>query len=183
MNSNRTSVLAAIVPIALSGCVTNAPLSERALGQAFPLARDATAEPVARITFSGDKKYESETGTPLWGDPLICGNEGILRINEPTAQKNQLAVTPSKEVAVTSVIQWVNTGWVKTCWPFVAFTPEPNASYVVVNERIGGKGMSALWTGVARQSCQVSVYRETPNGLQRVDTHAPPFAACHATER
>ncbi|MGE5467913.1 MAG: hypothetical protein ACM3Y9_10860 [Ignavibacteria bacterium] len=183
MNFNCAVVLAAIVSAALSGCVTNAPLSERALGQAFPLARDATAEPLAKISFSGDKKYESANGTPLWGDPLVCGDEGILRINEPGAQRNEVAVTASKEVAVTSVIQWLNTGWVKTCWPFVAFIPEPNASYVVVNERIGGKGMSALWTGVARQSCQVSVYRETPDGPQRVETRSPSFNTCRAAQR
>ena len=69
-----------------------------------------------------------------------------------------------------SVIAWENTGFRKVCGPFVAFTPEPGMKYVVVNERIGGKGMSALWTGMARQTCRVSVYRQADNGFASVPT-------------
>ena len=170
-----------ILVTAISGCAT-APLAERALGQSFPIAPDATGEDVAQVTFSADKKYESLKGVPLQGDPLICGRDGVFRINATDNKEDKVLVTPGKEIAVTSVIRWVNTGWQKTCWPFVAFTPEPHANYVVVNERLGGKGASALWTGVARQSCQVVVYRVTPTGIERVATKNSSLSACRSND-
>lgn len=167
--------------MALAGCASS-PLSERALGQPFPLASDATGDGLAQIAFSADKKYESESGVPLEGDPLICGPKGAFRINDQGPRKDRISVKASEEIAVTSVIQWVNTGWRKTCWPFVAFTPTFDASYVVVNERIGGKGFAAMWTGVALQKCEVSVFRETATGFERVATRKSSLSTCKLSE-
>ena len=161
----------------LAGCAA-VPLSERALGYQLPTARNATGADVAQITFSADQKYETPKGVPLEGDPVICAPEGIFRVNDGTTRTDQVTVKAGDEIAVSSVIQWLNTGWRKTCWPFVAFTPESSAKYVVVNERIGGKGASALWTGVAFQTCAVSVYKETATGFQRVIIRKPSFEAC-----
>jgi hypothetical protein len=173
--------LAAVVCAALitSGCATP-PLSQRAFGHALPVAKDATGDRLALVTFSGDRKYETEKGVPLYGDPVVCGRDGAYRVNEGggSARKDQLAVKAGEEVVVTSVIQWNNAGWVKTCWPFVAFTPEREAKYVVVNERIGGKGMAGLFTGVAFQTCEVSVYRETPSGFEPVKTSEANIRIC-----
>ena len=115
---------------------------------------------------------------PLIGDPLICTRTGIFRVNDQDNRIDRIAIKVNDEVAVTSVIEWVNTGFRKTCWPFVAFTPESGAKYVVVNERIGGKGIAALWTGVAFQTCAVSVYKENAEGFQKVSTHPPANQAC-----
>jgi hypothetical protein len=87
-------------------------------------------------------------------------------------------VNAGREIAVTSVITWKKGTWEETCGRFVSFTPEKDATYVVVNERIGGKGLSALWTGVGRQTCEVSVYREAPSGPVSVPTREINPAAC-----
>lgn len=170
------------VLVAVSGCAT-APLSQQALGQKFPVAKSAVGDQVAQVSFSGDAKYETEKGVPLSGDPLICARDGVFRVNDDNLKTDRVMVRAGEEISVTSVIQWVNAGWRKTCWPFVAFTPESGAKYVVVNERIGGKGISALFTGVALQTCQVSVYKEAPSGLEPVSTRQSSVSACRFNER
>lgn len=165
---------------AISGCAT-APLAERALGKRFPIATDAVGEELAQVRFSADKKYESR-GVPLSGDPLICGRHGVFRVNG-ASKKDRLLVDAYEEIAVTSVIQWASNGWEKTCWPFVAFTPEADTNYVVVNERVGGNGISFLWTGMAHQTCEVTVYRETQNGFERVLTRSASPSICQSKGR
>jgi hypothetical protein len=182
-NRNATPALAALLVAMACGCATK-PLSQQALGREFPVATNATGVDVARIEFSADPKYETTRGVALAGDPLICRRDGVFRVSaEPAPTPSaRVAVKAGEEVAVTSVIRWQNAGWQATCWPFVAFTPESGGSYVVVNERIGGKGASALWTGVGRQTCQVSVYKETAAGPIRVDTRKSSVAACQASQ-
>jgi hypothetical protein len=166
----------------ISGCATS-PLSERTFGQKIPLASNATGESVAQLIFSSDKKYESEKGVPLDGDPLICIRQNILKINSEAEKRNQLNVKAGEEISVTSVVQWTNTGWQKTCSKFVTFTPESGAKYIIVNERIGGKGLSAMWTGVGLQSCQVSVYKESANTREKTETRLTPAGECQIGEK
>ena len=157
------------------------PLAQQLTGQTFPLAAPAQGPDVAQISFSADKKYETQRGVPFKGDPLICAQQKVQRVNsESGAATDQIAVAGGQEVAVTSVIAWTNGMFRKLCGPFVAFTPEPGSRYVVVNERMGGKGGSALWTGVALQSCVVSVYREKADGFERVQTRAVGAATCRS---
>lgn len=173
------SLLAAGAIVSISGC-TLAPLSERALQQEIPLAKNVPGDDVALIAFSADSKYESERGVPLEGDPLICSPEGLARVNGQNLMRNQIIFRAGEEIAVASVIRCSHAGWQKTCWPFVSFTPERGAIYVVVNERIGGKGAAALWTGVGLQSCEVSVFRLHRSGPRRIETRDTSVAACQA---
>lgn len=182
MNTQFSVVIVLSGLVLISGC-TAVPLSQQAFGRKFPVAQDAGGDQVALITFSADQKYETEKGVPLQGDPVICGRDGVFRINPDNVANNKVSVRAGEEIAVTSVVQWVNTGFRKTCWPFVAFAPESGSKYIVVNERIGGKGVSALWTGAAMQTCEVSVYRESPTGFQRIETHKPPVNLCGSNER
>ncbi len=181
MNAKFSVLLALSGLVLISGC-TAVPLSQQAFGRKFPVAEDVAGDQAALIVFSADQKYETEKGVPLQGDPVICVRDGVYRVNGDNGGKNKVSVKGGEEIAVTSVVQWVNTGFRKTCWPFVAFTPDSGTKYVVVNERIGGKGVSALWTGVAMQTCEVSVYKETPTGFQRIETHKPPSTACRSRE-
>lgn len=176
----RKSVVMVVGVFLVSGCATK-PLSEQVFRQKFPAAVAAAGENSALIKFSADSKYESARGVPLAGDPLLCGPDGMFRVNtEDTiaTPSAQTVVKAGKEIAVTSVIRWVNGSWKKTCWPFVAFTPEAGSTYVVVNERIGGKGWSALWTGVKFQTCQVSVFKETATGIESIETRQPSSGRC-----
>ena len=157
------------------------PLAQQLTGQTFPLAAPAQGPDVAQISFSADKKYETQKGVPFKGDPLICTQQKVQRINsESGAAADQIAVAAGEEVAVTSVIAWTNGMFRKLCGPFVAFTPERGSRYVVVNERFGGKGASALWTGVGLQTCGVSVYREKADGFERVQTRSVGGDACRS---
>jgi hypothetical protein len=169
---------AAAIPFLLTACA-QPPLAQQLTGLKFPPAVAAQGPDVAQISFSADKKYETEKGVPFKGDPLICTQQKVQRVNaESGAAVDQIAVTAGEEVAVTSVIAWTNGMFRKLCGPFVAFTPEPGARYVVVNERFGGKGVAALWTGVAFQSCGVSVYREKVDGFERVQIRSVSGTAC-----
>lgn len=166
----------------VSGCVLS-PLSEQALRREIPVAQDAAGDDLALITYSFDEIYESELGVPYPGDPLICGPEGLARVNSLDLKRNQIYVNGGEEIAVTSVIRWSNTGFMKTCWEFVAFTPESGVTYVVVNEIIGGKGISALWTGIGLQTCEVSVFRRNPSGVERIVVREALLEACqHETQ-
>ena len=179
MKEGGAIVLLALSAAALSGCAEK-PLAQQVFGSGLAVAADATGPETAEIRFSAEAKYESQRGVPLAGDPVICRRDGMFRVKtvEATAATPRIAVKAGEEISVTSVIQWLNAGWQKTCWPFVAFTPESAGRYVVVNERIGGKGASAMWTGVGRQSCAVSVYKETADGVQRIETRKSSSAAC-----
>jgi hypothetical protein len=182
MNKKNRILFTGMVVIMMSGCAM-APLSEQVFKTKLPVAKNADGEGTALVAFSAEKIYESPKGVPLAGDPLVCGKDGLFRVNDENSRTNQIKVRAGEEIAVTSVIRWENTGWTKTCWPFVAFTPENGAKYIVVNERIGGKGVSAMWTGVARQTCQVSVYQESPTGIQRVPTRTSSANACRSNEQ
>ena len=165
------------VSLMISACATS--LSEQLTGQKFPVAKAAAGSEVARLEFSSDKKYETTKGVPLVGDPLICKRDGTFRVNDDNSISNQISINAGEEIAVTSVISWVNTGFRKTCGPFVSFTPEQGSKYIVVNERIGGKGASWMWTGIAFQTCEVSVYKELPSGFERVPTRKVTNSLCH----
>lgn len=165
----------------LAGCA--APLSRQLTGQEFPVAKSSTLDGAAQVVFSADKKYESSNGVPRDGDPLICSSDGTFRVNDGPSRTDKVAINGDEEIAVTSVIEWTNTGFRVICGPFVAFTPEPGAKYIVVNEVFGGKGVSMLWTGAARQSCGVSVYKESPAGVQRVATRVPALSTCRSASR
>lgn len=157
----------------LSGCATG-PLSEGVLGP-LPIAVDVSGDDVAKVTFSANKQYESHDGVPIQGDPLVCTRAGIFRINAANETKNNIVVKVGAEISVAAVVQLNDGQWSKSCIAMVAFTPAPNANYVVVSERVGGKGISALWTGIARQACRTTVYRETLTGIVVVSTmHTTP---------
>jgi len=178
--SPYTRCLLAGVPLLLASCA-QPPLAQQLTGQQFPQAVAAQGPDVAQVSFSADKKYETQRGVPFKGDPLICTQQKVQRINsESGAPTDQIAVIAGEELAVTSVIAWTNGMFRKLCGPFVAFTPERGSRYVVVNERFGGKGVSALWTGVGLQTCGVSVYREKADGFERVQTRSVSGDACRS---
>jgi len=165
----------------LSACAA-VPLSQELTGKKLPAAIGASGTDVADILFSTDKKYETKDGVPLNGDPLVCIGGSVSRVNANSSSVNRIVVKAGEEVAVTSVVAWVSTGFRKVCGPFVAFTPEKGIKYVVVNERIGGKGVSRLWSAPARQTCEVSVYREAESGFTKVETRKADASQCRARE-
>jgi hypothetical protein len=175
----RVSVVC--LSVALVACAAP-PLSEQLAGRPIPSATFKQETNGVEIVFSADKKYETSNGVPFAGDPLVCSKGKVSRVNGTGESSNAVTVKPAEEIAVTSVISWVNTGFRQVCGPFVAFTPEPGAKYVVVNERIGGKGASALWTGMARQTCKVSVYRQTATGFTPVSSRSVERGECHVPE-
>jgi len=164
--------------LVMCSCAT--PVLEQLSVKRFPVVEPATGNDVAHISFSADKKYATSKGVPLKGDPLICRNATVFRVNDEDSVPDETTAVAGEEIAVTSVISWINTGFRRLCGPFVSFTPEKGEKYIVTNERIGGKGMSMLWTGMAFQSCEVSVYKETPNGFERVQTHEVNTTSCRS---
>jgi hypothetical protein len=170
----------ACLSVALASCAVP-PLSEQLAGQPIPAAVSRQVVNGVEIAFSADRKYETGNGVPFPGDPLVCSQGKVSRVNGASENANRITVKSDEEIAVTSVIAWDNTGFRKVCGPFVTFTPESGAKYVVVNERIGGKGVSALWTGIARQTCKVSVYRETPSGFTQVPTRPVQADVCRVS--
>ena len=169
------------VSVALASCAAP-PLSEQLAGRPIPPAMSQQEVSGVEVIFSAEKKYETSDGVPFAGDPLVCSQGKVARVNGTGENSNKIIVKSAAEIAVTSVISWVNTGFRKVCGPFVVFTPEPGAKYVVVNERIGGKGVSALWTGIARQTCKVSVYRQTGTGFTLVPSRPAERGECHVPE-
>lgn len=136
------------------------------------------ATDMAEVFFSSDKKYETKEGVPLKGKPLVCVGENVARV-VGDAGSESTTVKAGVEVAVTSAVTWTNTGFRVSCAPFMSFVPEKGAKYVVVNERIGGKGWSSLWTGAGRQTCKVSVYKEGADGFTPVETRPVNPSQCH----
>jgi hypothetical protein len=123
--SLRTRCLLASIPLLLASCA-QPPLAQQLTGQTFPLAVAAQGADVAQISFSADKKYETQKGVPFKGDPLICTQQKVQRVNgESGAATDQIAVAAGQEVAVTSVIAWTNGMFRKLCGPFVAFSRTP----------------------------------------------------------
>lgn len=165
----------------IQGCAT-VPVSQQVFGVEFPLVTVKEYPSEATITFSAEKKYESENGVPLEGEPLVCQDGAIhtgVYVEENIKKTvNPIRVPAGEKAVLSSIISWVNTGIEKTCWPFVSFTPEPGIEYVVVNERIGGKGISALWTGVAFQKCEVSVFRVNEDGFERIAVSPAKVSEC-----
>ena len=178
--SMLTRMILACLAIAMSSCAV--PLSEQLAGQKISAAPQAQLIDSAEVIFSAAKKYETAKGVPLDGDPLVCIAGKVYRVNHDDLKPNRINVKAGEEVSVTSVVAWVNTGFRKVCGPFVRFTPEKGATYVVVNERIGGKGVSALWTGMAFQTCEVSVYLETSTGFTRVPAQRVDAGRCRVSE-
>lgn len=144
--------------LTLTGCAATS-LSEQSFGTKLPPYKNTANQNFAIIEFSADKKYETEKGVPFNGEPVVCSNSGLQTTFSETERNTKIKVAANEPITLTSIIKWHNSGWEKSCWPFVSFTPEIGGNYVLVNERIGGKGISALWTGVAFQSCKVSVYK------------------------
>jgi hypothetical protein len=176
---NRASL--ACLSVALASC-TAPPLSEQLAGRPIPPVTSQQVVDGVEIAFSADRKYETSNGVPFAGDPLVCSQGKVSRVNREGEVANRITVKAGEEIGVASVIAWVNTGFRQVCGPFVTFTPEPGTKYVVVNERIGGKGISSLWTGMARQTCKVSVYRETSTGFSTVQTRPTEKGACRVPE-
>jgi hypothetical protein len=155
----KFKALVVIFPLlALAGCAATS-LSEQSFGTKLPQYKNTTDQNFATIEFSADKKYETEEGVPFNGEPVVCTNSGLQTTFSETERNTIIKVAANEPITLTSIIKWHNSGWEKSCWPFVSFTPELGGNYVLVNERIGGKGISALWTGVAFQSCKISVYK------------------------
>lgn len=154
--------------LVLGGCEI-VPLSEQVFGEGVTPYQHQDFDQSAEIMFSADKKYESEKGVPLEGEPVICNSSGVRTAASEEGVINPISVRAGEEIAVTSIIKWNNGGWEKTCWPLVKFVPEKGASYVVVNEKIGGKGISMLWTGVALQSCEVSIFKVEGDSFSRIE--------------
>lgn len=173
--------LALVVLPVFAGCATSNSPSEDLYGAKYPHLDSVQGSDSAHITFSSDKKYESDEGVPLAGDPMICRPDGLFRVNPDhflRSNSAEIDVRAGEKIGVSSVISWQNGMWKKSCWPFVAFVPEAGAKYVVVNERIGGKGLASLVTGVALQTCAVSVFKESDSGPQKIATEKVTNSAC-----
>jgi hypothetical protein len=163
----------------LSGCASQA--KDDALGGAKYLEPISLGEKAAQITFSADKRFESESGSPRSGKPYICEGGTVTEIpRESSTKETSLQVRGGKEVVVTSVISWTNTGFSATCGPFVAFVPAEGQHYAVVNELVGGKGFKSLWTGIGRQTCEVSVYKLTGTEFSKIETQPTTSRSCKA---
>jgi hypothetical protein len=165
----------------LAGCATSGSVSEDLYGTKYPHFDSVQSGDTAHITFSSDKKYESEDGVPFPGDPMLCRSDGIYRLNPDNqirTSSSEVDVRAGEKIGVGSMITWQNGMWKKSCWPFVAFVPEAGAKYVVVNERIGGKGLASLVTGVAFQSCEVSVFKESGGAAQKIAVEKVTNSAC-----
>lgn len=167
---------ASIASLAICGCAMQ-PLSKSVFGDLPPLA-SATGDNTASIMFSSDSRFETSDGVPLAGSPVFCTEKGLSTPMKDADLSGGTRVTAQQPIAVTSVIKWTNTGFEKTCYPFVSFTPEAGKKYVVVNERVGGKGMSALFTGAAFQTCRVSVYQLDGISIRPVPTLPATSSAC-----
>lgn len=166
------------ISVLITGCATMT-LSEQALGVKLPVYQQDQHADSAKIIFSSDKKYESKKGLPFKGEPIVCTDQGLsTTFIEKGKEINPIFVPAGEEVILTSVIKWHNSGWEKTCWPFIKFVPESGASYAVVNERIGGKGVSAIWTGVAFQSCEISVYKINSEKVEKIQIESADPQSC-----
>ncbi|WKD51720.1 hypothetical protein [Microbulbifer spongiae] len=119
-----------------TGCAS---LSEQAFGTKLPFYQNDDSTSNSKIHFSSDEKYETEEGVPLSGETVICSNGRLMTTKNSEQDINPIVVPGNKEIYMTTIIQWENSGWTKTCWPFVKFTPETGQEYVLVNERIGGR--------------------------------------------
>lgn len=179
MTSNKVKRLCLMPSLIslLSGCaaIKEPTPSEIAFKRPLPEYPRTTASRTAAIKYRYGEPYDSEDGTSLPGEPVFCNRNGVFKMSEEYKFTQQILVPADETVAASVVISWFNSGWQKTCWPLVAFKPEAGKTYAVVNERIGGKGISKLWTGVALQSCRVSIFEETPTGPNRVPVFPPNF--------
>jgi hypothetical protein len=174
-------VVAITLAIASHAAIAQTSPTEGTTPRAEPASSEPTASETAEVIFSSNAKYETKTGVPLKGAPFVCTGGNVTRVGGDAGSENT-TVRAGVEVAVTSVVSWTNTGFRLTCAPFMSFVPEKGAKYVVVNERIGGKGVSALWAAPARQTCKVSVYKETSTGFTKVETRPVSQSQCHAPE-
>ena len=143
----------------------------------------ASGENTATVQYKFGKTYESEDGVPLNGAPLICDANGVYTVNDEYKNTSKLTVPADREAAVALEIHWGSGMWEKTCWPFVAFTPEKGHRYTVINERVGGKGIAMLWTGPGLQSCRVSVFDETGEKRLPVATRQPAMSCPYDVKR
>jgi hypothetical protein len=161
--------------VSLAGCAGMLPSeSEKAFKHKLPEYTNAAGDNTSTIKFQYGKAYETEDGVPLNGEPVVCTKDGLFAVNLAYTSEQKITVPAGQEVSATIIGKWVNSGWEKTCWPLASFIPEKGKTYVVVNERVGGKGFSMLWTGVARQSCRVSVYEEGATERVTVPTQQAP---------
>jgi len=167
-----------IASLALCGCAMQ-PLSKSVFGDLPPVPA-ASGDNTATILFSSDSRFETSDGVPFAGSPVFCTERGLSVPAKEADPASGTRVAAQQPIAVTSVIKWVNTGFEKTCYPFVSFTPEAGKKYAVVNERVGGKGMSALFTGMAFQTCRVSVYQLDASSFKPVPTTPASNPACRA---
>jgi len=164
----RIKIVLGLIIAMIYGCATT-PLSQQVFGVKLPLYETQDHQSTASLTFSDDKQYESEKGVPLKGEPIICNEKGMRTTVSQDVEINPVVVPAGKEIVISNIISWHNAGITKTCWPFVKFIPEEKGEYVVVNERIGGKGASVLWTGAAFQTCEISVFKITEDGFEKID--------------
>lgn len=163
-------IIAILFAATLTGCATTPDTT--------PLYTNSIEKNAVKINFSLDKKYESKEGVPFPGYPLVCDANGKHKAFSSASGQNSIVAPAGKPIAIGSTITWVNTGWQKTCLSLAGFTPEENTEYTVVTERIGGKGISALWTGVAFQTCQTSVFKETSTGPIKIETQNKGMTDC-----
>ena len=176
--STRGALLVAL--IALTGCAVK-PLSEQLAGRPIPVGSPASAAQVgetAELIFSAGRKYESEKGIPVAGDPVVCADGLVTRVNDGERKPDRTTVAAGREIAVTSVITWSDGRFSKICGPLVTFVPEAGHQYVVVNERFGGKGFASMWRGMAFQHCKVSVYRISGAGFTPVEVQPAQKGSC-----
>lgn len=159
----------------VSGCATK---SEQIFNKSLPKFINESGNNISTIKFSDNEKYESEKAVPFKREPIICKNGHAYSASNKKGEWSNVSLKSNNDIAVTVIISWTNTGWSKTCYPFVSFKPEENTNYVVVNKRIGGKGWSSMWTGIGSQSCKVSVFAETNDKIVRIKTNKPPTGIC-----
>jgi hypothetical protein len=174
-------VAAITLAIASHAALAQTSQKEETTPRPEPTSSEPSASETAEVIFSSDTKYETKAGVPLKGAPFVCTGGNVTRVGGDSGS-DSTTVKAGVEVAVTSVVSWTNTGFRLTCAPFMSFVPEKGAKYVVVNERIGGKGVSALWVAPARQTCKVSVYKEAAAGFTKVETRPVNQSQCHAPE-
>ncbi|MCW5626181.1 MAG: hypothetical protein KIT73_15815 [Burkholderiales bacterium] len=180
MGMFKRSLVGFFSMIVLSGCATSIRPDQGAVAS-LPWAVPVQGANSAELTFSVDKRHESEDGTLQFGQPLICVDGVVSRPTQGEAGGASIRVEAGKSIAVTSVVQLRTARSSKLCAPFVEFTPEEGVKYIIVNEGIGTKGVFSLLAPIAELDCRVSVYRESMEGLLLVSTRAAAPHQCRIT--
>ncbi len=85
----------------IAGCA-KIPKSDQVFGETLPTYVENNDVDLATIYFSSDKKYESKKGVPFPGEPVICEEEGLLKVDYPETGSAIVKVPSNKLIRLCS---------------------------------------------------------------------------------